>query len=151
MRSSTQALGHSCLSSWFLNLNNWTYPHSYVYLQQEFTSMLCYSKHFPSNHKASLVISSHLREALLCPDFSFWCGIHVEVNNLELYCVETDLLCWLKNLLISPLRSLRLSLSAPVLSVQMAHINKADSHTSVRNLFISPQTELTRRRSHPDY
>lgn len=65
-------------------------------LSPQFTSMLCYSKHFPSNHKASLVVSSHLREALLCPDFSFWCGIHVEVNNLELYCVETDLLCRLK-------------------------------------------------------
>ena len=32
----------------------------------------------------------------------------------------------------------------------MVHINKADSHTSVSNLFISPQTEQSRRRSHPD-
>lgn len=37
------------------------------------------------------------------------------------------------------------------LPLQMAHINKADSHTSASNLFISPQTEQTHRRSHPDY
>ena len=82
------------------------------------------------------------------PTFSSSCGIHREVNNLGLDRVETDLLYQLR---ISPdfPSALSLSLAAPVLSVQMVHINKADSHTSVSNLFISPQTEQTRRRSHP--
>lgn len=70
---------------------------------------------------------------------------HEEVNNLELDSVEADLLYQLR---ISPNfpsappipPSLSLSLFTLVLSVQMAHINKADSHTSVSNLFISPQT-----------
>lgn len=102
------------------------------------------------------VESKNQSEALLWSDFSFSCEIHVEVNNLELYGAETDLLYQLRissNIpslcRVSP--SLSLSLSALVRSLQMAHINKADSHTSVSNLFISPQTEQTHRRSHPDY
>lgn len=102
--------------------------------------------YFPSSLGANLFVSSLTAWSLLRPDFPSSCGIHGEAKILELDCVETDLLYRLR---ISP--HFPSALSAPVLSVQMAHINKADSHTSMSNLFISPQTEQTRGRSLPDY
>lgn len=64
----------------------------------------------------------------------------MEVNNLEVSSVETDLLYQLRISSKMPFPcpvSISLSLCS-VLSLQMAHINKADSHTSVSNLFTSP-------------
>lgn len=64
----------------------------------------------------------------------------MEVNNLEFNSVETDLLYRLRISSKMPFPcpvSDSLNLGS-VLSLQMAHINKADSHTSVSNLSTSP-------------
>lgn len=79
-------------------------------------------------------------QSRFCSELSFTCGIHMEVNNLEFNSVETDLLYRLRISSKMPFPcpvSDSLNLGS-VLSLQMAHINKADSHTSVSNLSTSP-------------
>lgn len=72
----------------------------------------------------------------------------MEVNKLECDHVETELHYTRRISPNFPSAPFSLSLSdSVVLSVQMAHINKADSHTSVNNLFISPSTTDTQEES----
>lgn len=94
---------------------------------------------FPLNHEASVVTLPPPKQgsegALLRCEFSSSCGTYRQVkNSVEFYVWKHTLSISYEFHLISPLPSL----SAPVLCLQMAHINKADSHTSVSNLFISP-------------
>lgn len=96
-----------------------------LFLLRDFAAQLFKASYcgFSSNHRAHLAVSSlkvlnrHLRERRFCWDISCLCGIHMQVNNSELSCVETDLLYQLR---ISPnfpsalSPSLFLSLSLPL-------------------------------------